>query len=143
MPDTNHPSTHPPLPPTTEDDRVKWLRLLRSRRVGPGTFHRMLAEHGTVAAALDALPEVARAAGVPDYRVCPAGVAEAELRAGHAAGARLVTIADSAYPPALRDLQDAPPLLWMMGEAEVLDRPVIALVGARNASSLGLRMARG
>jgi DNA processing protein len=111
--------------------------------VGPGTFHRLLAEHGTVAAALDALPEVARAAGVPDYRICPAAIAEAELRAGHAAGARLVTIADAAYPPALRDLPDAPPLLWMMGTAEVLDRPVIALVGARNASSLGLRMARG
>ena len=143
MPDRNHPSTHPPLPPTTEDDRVTWLRLLRSRRVGPGTFHRLLSEHGSVAAALDALPEVARAAGVSDYRVCPAGVAEAELRAGHAAGARLVTFADADYPEALRDLSDAPPVLWMMGEAEVLDHPAIALVGARNASSLGLRMARG
>ena len=143
MPDRNHPSTHPPLPPTTEDDRVTWLRLLRSRRVGPGTFHRLLSDHGSVSAALDALPEVARAAGVSDYRVCPAGVAEAELRAGHAAGARLVTFADPAYPAALRDLADAPPVLWMMGEARVLERSVIALVGARNASSLGLRMARG
>jgi len=116
---------------------------LRSRRVGPGTFHRLLSDHGSVSAALEALPEVARAAGVSDYRICPAGVAEAELRAGHAAGARLITFADPAYPAALRDLADAPPVLWMMGEARVLERSVIALVGARNASSLGLRMARG
>ncbi|MDZ7710316.1 MAG: DNA-processing protein DprA [Roseovarius sp.] len=143
MPDRNHPSTHPPLPPTTEDDRVTWLRLLRSRRVGPTTFHRLLAEHGTVNAALSALPEVARAAGVSDYTPCPPGVAEAELRAGHAAGAKLLTFADPAYPAALRDLPDAPPMLWIKGDPALFARPVIALVGARNASSLGLRMARG
>ncbi len=142
MPDTNHPSTHPPLPPTTEDDRVSWLRLLRSRRVGPNTFHRLMAEHGSAAAALDALPGVAHAAGVSDYRACPAGVAEAELRAGNAAGARLLTFADPAYPAALRDLPDAPPLLWVIGDPAILSRPMIAVVGARNASSLGLRMAR-
>ncbi|MGR3519519.1 MAG: DNA-processing protein DprA, partial [Roseovarius sp.] len=142
MPDTNHPSTHPPLPPTTEDDRVSWLRLLRSRRVGPNTFHRLMADHGSAAAALDALPGIAHAAGVADYRACPTGVAEAELRAGHAAGARLLTFADAAYPAALRDLPDAPPLLWVMGDPAILSRPAIAIVGARNASSLGLRMAR-
>jgi DNA processing protein len=115
---------------------------LRSRRVGPATFHRLLAEHGTAADALEALPGVARAAGVADYRPCPATVAEAELRAGAAAGARLLACADPAYPAALRDLPDAPPILWVRGDPGCLARPVIALVGARNASSLGLRMAR-
>jgi len=142
MPEDTHPSTHPPLPPTTEDDRVSWLRLLRSRRVGPATFHRLISEHGTAQAALNALPEVARAAGVTDYTPCPTGVAEAELRAGQAAGAVMLTHADAKYPKALRDLADAPPVLWVMGDLTVLDRPVIALVGARNASSLGTRMAR-
>ena len=142
MPKVIHPSTHPQLPPTTEDERVSWLRLLRSRRVGPSTFHRLLAEHGSAAAALDALPAVARAAGVADYRPCQPGVAEAELRAGEAAGARLLTCADPAYPAALRDLPDAPPVLWIMGDPAILARPAIALVGARNASSLGLRMAK-
>jgi len=115
---------------------------LRSRRVGPTTFHRLISEHGTAQAALDALPEVARAAGVTEYTPCPPGVAEAELRAGEAAGARMVTFRDPLYPDALRDLSDAPPVLWMMGDADVLSRPMIALVGARNASSLGTRMAR-
>jgi len=142
MPEVTHPSTHPPLPPTTEDERVSWLRLLRSRRVGPTTFHRLMSEHGTATAALAALPEVARAAGVPDYSTCPEGVAIAELRAAHKAGAHLLTCADPAYPAALRDLPDAPPILWIMGDMAALTRPMIALVGARNASSLGLRMAR-
>lgn len=142
MPGETHPSTHPPLPLTTEDDRITWLRLLRSRRVGPTTFHRMMAEHGSAAAALDALPEVAHAAGVSDYTVCPPAVAAAELRAGRAAGARMITCRDAVYPGALRDLPDAPPVLWVMGEDAVLTRPIIALVGARNASSLGTRMAR-
>lgn len=142
MPKTTHPSTHPQLPPTTEDDRVSWLRLLRSRRVGPATFHRLLSEHGSAQAALAALPEVARAAGVPDYTPCPLGVVEAELRAGQAIGARLLTSADPAFPQALRDIPDCPPLLWIMGDPALLARPMIALVGARNASSLGTRMAR-
>ncbi len=121
---------------------MAWLRLLRSRRVGPATFHRLLGEHGTAEAALAALPEVARAAGVEEYRPCPAGVAEAELAAGRKAGARLLLHGRPGYPAALMDLADAPPALWALGDTELLARSALALVGARNASSLGLRMAR-
>ena len=135
-------STHPPLPPTTEDDRLNWLRLLRSRRVGIATFYRLLAEHGTAQAALDALPEVARAAGVDDYRPCPEPVVIAEMRAARAARARLICRGEPAYPAALTELDDAPPLLWAIGDTGLLRRPLTALVGARNASSLGTRMAR-
>ena len=135
-------STHPPLPPTTEDDRVSWLRLLRSSRVGPATFSRLMAEHGSAAASLEALPDVARAAGVTDYAVCPPGVAWAELKAAQTAGARMVCAHDPLYPAALADIPDAPPILWVMGDPAVLTRPMVALVGARNASSLGTRMAR-
>nr|WP_309503564.1 DNA-processing protein DprA [uncultured Roseovarius sp.] len=137
-----HPSTHPPLPPTTEDDRVSWLRLLRSRRVGIATFYRLLAEHGTAQAALDALPDVARAAGVEDYKICPLGVVHAELAAGREAGARPIFITDPDYPDMLRRIHDAPPMLWAVGNSAVLTRPMVAIVGARNASSLGTRMAR-
>lgn len=135
-------STHPQLPPTTEDDRFSWLRLLRSRRVGATTFHRLLAGHGSAQAALEALPDVARAAGVAEYTICPEGVVAAELRAGRAAGARLIFHGEAGYPAALADLADAPPFLWALGDIGLLARPMIALVGARNASSLGLRMAR-
>lgn len=132
-------SRHTPLPPTSED-RFDQLRLLRSRRVGPTTFHRMMAEHGTAAEALRALPDVAAQAGVSNYQPCPPGVIHNELKAARAAGARLIGIGDPDYPPLLAEADDAPPLLWAKGALP--DKPLIALVGARNASSLGVRMAR-
>jgi DNA processing protein len=101
-----------------------------------------MAEHGSAAAALDALPEVARAAGVAEYRPCPAELAEAELAAARLAGATMVALGSPAYPAALASLTDAPPLLWALGDTDLLARPAVALVGARNASSLGTRMAR-
>ncbi|MGR3376121.1 DNA-processing protein DprA [Salipiger abyssi] len=135
-------STHPPLPPTTEDDRLSWLRLLRSRRVGVTTFWRLLSEHGTAQAALEALPGVAAAAGVEDYRICPEGVVLAELKAARAHGAQPVFRGMPDYPALLSDISDPPPLLWVTGDPAALTRPMVALVGARNASSLGTRMAR-
>ncbi len=140
--DLQHPSTHPPLPPTTEDDRISWLRLLRSRRVGPSTFFRLMNEHGAANAALEALPEIARAAGVEGYEICPEGVVLAEIRSAKAAGAHLLCAGDPDYPSDLLQVCDAPPLLWAIGDTSILSRPMIALVGARNASSLGVRMAR-
>ncbi|WP_299554244.1 DNA-processing protein DprA [uncultured Tateyamaria sp.] len=140
--DTHPSSTHPPLPPTSEDDQFARLRLLRSRRVGISTYKRLLIEHGTAQNALAALPEVARAAGVQNYQICPEGVVHAELKAGRATGARLVPLGDADYPAPLAELSDAPPFLWVLGKTSLLRKPMIALVGARNASSLGTRMAR-
>ncbi len=142
MSEETHPSTHPPLPPTTEDDRVSWLRLLRSRRVGVATFYRLLAEHGSAQAALTALPGVASAAGIDKYEICPEGVVLAEMRAARMAGAHMICVTDPLYPAALCDIPDPPPILWAMGEIGVLARRKVAMVGARNASSLGTRMAR-
>ena len=70
----------PPTPPTprTEDDRLDRLRLVRSRRVGAVTFHRLMAEHGSARAALAALPGIARAAGVEAYEICPLGVVQGD-----------------------------------------------------------------
>ncbi|WP_299688233.1 DNA-processing protein DprA [uncultured Tateyamaria sp.] len=140
--DTHPSSTHPPLPPTSEDDQFNRLRLLRSRRVGISTYQRLLIEHGTAQNALAALPEVARAAGVSKYEICPEGVVVAEMRAAQRAGATLVAQGSKAYPAALAALSDAPPFLWALGDTTLLSRPAIAMVGARNASSLGTRMAR-
>ncbi len=135
-------SAHPTLTPPQEDDGFDRLRLLRSRRVGPATFRRLIAEHGTARAALAALPEVAKAAGVTDYKICPEGVITAELNAGRAAGARLLHDTDPAYPADLRKIDDRPPMLWCLGKSSLLSRHMIALVGARNASSLGTRMTK-
>ncbi|MEM9585608.1 MAG: DNA-processing protein DprA [Pseudomonadota bacterium] len=135
-------STPPPLaPPKTWDATVNWLRLIRSRRVGPATFFRLLAEHGTAEAALAALPQVAANAGVKTYAPMSFQVAEAELRAGQRIDAKLLCYGAPDYPHALVDIPDPPPVLWALGDVAHLARPMIALVGARNASSLGSRMA--
>jgi DNA processing protein len=133
---------HTPSPAPQDADPLLWLRLIRSRRVGPATFHKLLADHGGVDAALAALPAIARAAGVETYSICPIEVVRHELALGRAAGAQLLLWGQPGYPQQLMDLPDAPPLLWAQGDISLLARPMVALVGARNASSLGLRMTR-
>ena len=140
--DPNPSSIHPPIPPTPEDEQFTRLRLLRSRRVGVATYRRLLAEHGSAREALKALPEVAKAAGVPNYEICPEGVIRAEFKAALAKGARLLEKGVPPYPALLAEVPDAPPFLWAIGDLRILDRPMVSLVGARNASSLGTRMAR-
>ena len=123
-------------------DAVAWLQLIRSRRVGPVTFHRLVGEHGSAQNALAALPGIAQAAGVHGYAVCPVEVALHEMAAARVAGAVMLLWGQPGYPAPLMDLPDAPPVLWAQGDISLLDRPMVAMVGARNASSLGLRMAR-
>jgi len=135
-------SHHTLTPPTQEDEQLAWLRLLRSRRVGIATFFRLLHGHGSATAALAALPGVASAAGVSGYRICPLPVVQKEMRAARKAGAKLVCYGDDIYPAALTEIPDPPPLFWALGDTGLLSRPMVALVGARNASSLGTRMAK-
>ena len=125
-----------------EDDPVDRLRLIRSRRVGAVTYHRLVAEHGSVRAALAALPDVARAAGVEDYAPCPVEVARHEMAQARLAGAVMLIPGGLGYPAGLEEMPDAPPILWARGDVALLARPMVAMVGARNASSLGVRMAR-
>lgn len=136
------PSNHPLTPPHHEEEWLSWLRLLRSRRVGPATFVRLMREHGSAGEALRELPKVAKAAGVENYKTCPQGVVQAELKAGKLAGARLIALGSPQYPELLAQISDAPPLIWAIGNQTITARPMIAMVGARNASSIGTRMAR-
>ncbi|SDW11758.1 DNA-processing protein DprA [Litoreibacter albidus] len=137
-------STPPPLaPPGPQGDCASWLRLIRSRRVGVSTFFRLLAEHGSAEAALDALPSIASAAGVARYTPCTHDAAARELEHGARIGATLLLHGAPDYPQALMDLDDAPPVLWALGDLSLTRRASIAMVGARNASSLGTRMAQG
>lgn len=138
-----NPTSTPHLtPPLTEEELSDWLRLLRSRRVGINTFFRLMAEHGSAKAALVALPEIARAAGVEGYTPCPQEVVAAELQGARQAGVTWLAHGRDGYPHDLAELSDPPPLLSVLGDPRLLGKPLIALVGARNASSLGTRMAR-
>ena len=102
------------------------LQLIRSRRVGAVTYHRMLAEHGSAGAALAALPEIARTAGLTEYHPCPVEVARHEMSQARLAGATLLIHGQAGYPVALSDLPDAPPVLWAKGDLSLLTRPMLA-----------------
>ena len=133
----------PPFPPApTQQDMFARLQLARSRRVGPVTFRRLIAAHGGARAALDALPEIAREAGVAGDVVAPEAQVRAEIRAARKAGARMLALGAPDYPDRLAQAGHAPPVMWVQGNAGLLGGPAVALVGTRNASSLALRMAR-
>ena len=142
MPNDACPVERLPAPASDGAERLARLRLVRSPRIGPVSWRRLMAEHGTAEAAIETLPERAAMAGDPGYRPCAEADARAEGRAARRAGARLVTLGDADFPDALADLPDAAPVLWMQGDAALLAAPCVAVVGTRNATSLALRMAR-
>ena len=123
-------------------ERLDWLRLIRSENVGPVTFHQLLQRHGSAAAALAALPELARRGGRRNFTVCSRDQAERELAAIHRLGAHLIAWGEPDYPEMLAPLDDAPPLITVLGRPALLTRKSIAVVGARNASAAGQRFAR-
>ncbi len=129
-------------PPDCEGEAIHWIQLIRSRRVGPTTFLRLMQEFHTAKAALAALPEVARSAGVKTYTPFLRDAAAAEFAAGYAAGAQLICLGSDKYPALLATISDPPPVLWARGRHDLALPDCVALVGARNASSLGTRMAR-
>ncbi|WP_246209681.1 DNA-processing protein DprA [Pikeienuella piscinae] len=106
------------------------------------TFRRLIARYGTAARALDALPGIVTRTGANAYQLCSARQGEEEMERAVAAGARMLRLGTPEYPPRLADIPDPPPFLWALGDIQLAHRPAVAVIGARNASSLGLRMAR-
>jgi DNA processing protein len=124
-------------------ERLDWLRLIRTENVGPVTFYQLLRRFGSAGAALEALPSLATRGGRrAALKICPRGAAERELAALDKEGVALVAWGEPDYPPALAALDDAPPLLSVRGRRELLRGSAIAVVGARNASANGRRIAR-
>lgn len=126
--------------PETKADALAWIQLARASRVGPVTFLRLLRQFGSAPEALKALPDIAAAAGARKYVVCGRDQARDEYDRTKALGATLFCLGAPGYPRALHDIPDPPPVLWALGDASLLERPRIALVGARNASAIGRRM---
>ncbi len=125
----------------TDAQRLAWLRLIRSENVGPATFRSLVNHFGTAQAALEGLPDLSRRGGRSSLRIASATEAEEELSAAERIGARFVGLGEPDYPPWLRHADQPPPLLAVRGDTRVLARPAIALVGARNASVAGRKMA--
>ena len=122
-------------------EQADWLRLIRSENVGPITFFQLMQYYGSAGAALDALPALANRGGRRRIKICPTDVAERELARLEEIGATLIAHGEPDYPRALGAIEDAPPLIARLGDGKFLERPVIAIVGARNASANGRRLA--
>jgi DNA processing protein len=124
----------------TETQRIEWLRLIRSEGVGPRTFRALLNRFGGAGAALQALPEIGQQNGRP-ITIYPLDQAEAEYRRMTRLGGRFVALGESGYPRLLSTIEAAPPLIAVRGSADVFDKPCVAVVGSRNASAVGMRIA--
>jgi DNA processing protein len=126
----------------TDAQRLDWLRLIRSENIGPRTFRSLVNHFGSARTALERLPELARRGGASRHqRICSEEDARAELATAERLDVRLIAPGEVGYPPRLAVLDDAPPLLGVRGELETLMRPMIAIVGSRNASGAGLKFA--
>jgi DNA processing protein len=125
------------------EDLIDRLRLVRSPGIGPITYRQLVARFGGAGAALAAVPDLARRGGGAPPRIFGRDEAEREFARVEKFGARYVTLGPGLYPRLLAQLEDAPPLLIAKGELKLLDRPSVAIVGARNASAAACRFARG
>jgi DNA processing protein len=127
--------------PFTDRQRIDHLRLIRSDHVGPVTCRRLIERFGSAAAALAALPDLARKGGRPALRIFSIADAEEECARLAACGGRLLVLGEADYPVPLAAIEDAPPVLALIGDGPLLQRPAVAVVGSRNASLNGRRFA--
>lgn len=123
--------------------RLAWLRLIRSESIGPTTFRALVNQFGGAEAAIEALPALARRGGrAQDIQLFSIAEAEAELEYAARIGAQLVTFGELGYPPALAQVEYPPPLIYVKGRHDLAERPVVAIVGARNGSAAGQKITR-
>ena len=127
----------------SDEDRINWLRLARTDNIGPVTFHSLMQRFGSAGAAIDALPELSRRGGkARAITVFPRARAEDEIARANGLKAHFVAAGERGYPPFLRHVHGAPPLLCVAGNLDFADMDSVGIVGARNASALGLKFTR-
>lgn len=130
-------------PRLSDRQRLAWLRLIRTPNVGPASFRDLINRFGSAETALEMLPDLIRRGGsVHGARIPSIETAEAELELAHKAGASFIAIGEPGYPPMLKRMDNPPPLLAVKGATPVFTLPPVAIVGARNASLAGIKIAR-
>jgi DNA processing protein len=131
-----------PTPLKTDETLLDWLQLSRSENIGPLTFHRLLQRYKTPHKALEMVPELAAQGGLKrSLKLAPRQEVEQELLATRNFGADIITLEDPAYPPLLSHIDAPPPVLTIKGKSALLQNPLFAIVGARNASAMGKKLA--
>jgi DNA processing protein len=123
-------------------DQFDRLRLIRSPNIGPVSYRQLIARFGNAKAALEALPDLVMRGGGKRVDVVSAASIEQEMRSVAASGAQYLFLDDAEYPELLTHIDNAPPVITFKGNVALLDRPSVAMVGARNASAGACRFAR-
>lgn len=126
----------------THAERLARLRLIRTPHVGPVSWHQLMMRFGSGEAALEALPDLVLRGGAGRARIAPVEVALRELERVAELGARHIFSDEADYSPLLREVEGAPPVIIVRGDTAMLQRPCVAIVGARNASAAACRFAR-
>ena len=125
----------------SDSERRAWLRLARTDNVGPVTFRNLVARFGSASAALEELPRLAQRGGNRYFVLPPAEDSARELEALAKLGGRLIAACETDYPAGLEALEAPPPVLSLLGHPHLLQKEMIAIVGARNASALARKFA--
>lgn len=127
-------------PSVEENERLALIRLIRSENIGLKTFYSLLELYKTPTKSLEKAEEMA-ARGKKKIRICSASDVYEELENCEKYGAKIITKLDDEYPDQLAQITDAPPLLTILGNPQILAKQSIAIVGARNATANGCRFA--
>jgi DNA processing protein len=125
----------------SDSERRAWLRLARTAQVGPVTFAQLIARFSSASQALAELPRLARRGGSRAFEIPDEEEAAREIEATQKIGGRIIASCEPDFPDGLAALTPAPPVISLLGHATLLRREMIAIVGARNASALGRRLA--
>jgi len=123
------------------EERRAWLRLARSETIGPATFAALISRFGDAREALAEAPRLARRGGADNLRTPSEAEAAAELEGLAALGGRMIASIEPDFPSGLAALDPPPPVISVLGDVAILQRDMVAIVGARNASALGAKFA--
>ncbi len=127
---------------SSDPETLASLRLIRSDGIGPITYHGLVARFGSAINALAALPDLAKhSKRKKPFRATSQEQIEQELHQLEKIGGTLVGMQEAQYPANLAETSDAPPFLTVLGDISHLARPAVAIVGARNASLNGKKIA--
>ena len=127
--------------PLSERERRDWLRLARTENIGPVTFRNLIARFGTASTALAEVPRMASRGGAKSFVLPDESAIAQEIEALAKLGGRMIASCEPEYPRGLKALEAPPPILSVLGHPHLLQKEMIAMVGARNASALARKFA--
>lgn len=126
----------------TDDEKLARLRLIRTENVGPITFNRLIDRYDNAVRALAALPDLAKRGGrMEGLKPCDKDIAEREMAQAAKIKARMIFKGETLYPALLAEVEDAPPVITVLGDPAMIAKPALGVVGARNASLAGRKIA--